>query len=203
MLAASHKPAFLNKAVLTLCAMIVAGLATTSIASSVTPEAIKAAYIYNFMRFTFWPPGAESEKSETINMLFVGETPIAAIIREAATDAEVHLGRPLSVDTVDQLSIDQELLPYRLIYFTSFGQSDRNILAQAPQRHPILTMSAVPGFARHGGMVEFQKTEAGNMGWIINLPLIKHHQLMLSAQILRNAIEVYDQISPTGIPHDE
>jgi len=147
----------MRRSLVLLCGCLLAGLLHL-IAGSVAIYAgeslkagihdMKAAYIFNFIRFTDWP---DSETEQGINLKVVDANQVGSVL-QAITGEPVAKRIALHVDTC---SNDTCLRQASAIFIGKSSDDYRRLLAMFDRR-PVLTISDVPGFARHGGMIEMR-----------------------------------------------
>ena len=142
---------------------------------------IKAAYIFNFIRFTDWP--TLRDKSD-------GSLRLNVLNDQKLYDTLYLLAQEKSGEEIGlqvQSCLDSECLQQSSIIF--IGQADGidyKQLLKSLEDKPVLTISDIPGFARNGGMIEI--TQNGNrMVFTVNLDTVKKSDLYVSAQLLQLA----------------
>ncbi|MDK9726353.1 MAG: YfiR family protein [Sterolibacteriaceae bacterium MAG5] len=146
---------------------------------TVTPQAVRAALVYNFIKLTGWP--APTGPARLRLCVATGDPAQMAAI-EALGDRLVR-GMPLApVRFVQQLDC-------RVIYVDSprLWQDvvDRQASGQA------LTIGSYPGFVRDGGMIEISQLD-GQTRFDINLLEARRAGLHLQPQLLRLARRIVE-----------
>lgn len=152
-----------------------------------TEYQVKAAYLANFAKFVEWPPGALSD-DQPIPVCIVGQDPFGPV-----------LDATLSGESVDRhslvarrISAIRDADECRILFISSSEFVTDSIIASviaSVERMPILTVSDVPGFLKHGGMVEFV-FDANRVRFEINLSAARAAGLNLSSELLRVATAV-------------
>lgn len=159
-----------------------------------TPEGaeeyeVKAAFLYNFSRFTEWP---DSEKikncTTTIHITVLGQDPFeGALEKMARTLKEKDVS--IEVRQVEEPA-DLELEGHRHIVFIAapldtLEDMEEGVLQKLSDCHA-LTVSDEKGFATRGGMIEFFR-EHGKIRFAINTRAVEKAELKLHSQLLKLA----------------
>ncbi|MEO8678408.1 MAG: YfiR family protein [Vicinamibacterales bacterium] len=160
-------------AALVLAPGIAAGSADTA-AQDVAD--VKAAFVYNFAKFTEWPalpPGAP------IAVCVAGSNQIASTLRETIRGRNID-GHALVV------SIPQDSTTWRgchLLFITEAEAGRAAAGLAALKRLPVLTVSDSKGFATSGGIIELY-LEDGKMRFAINAEAAGVAGLRISSRLL-------------------
>ncbi|MDD4882548.1 MAG: YfiR family protein [Gallionellaceae bacterium] len=151
---------------------------------------LKAAFIYNFAKFTLWPEDAMGEAGTPFSLCIAGEDDLAdALARLSGNQVK---GRPLSI-----LAVREARLPGRcqMLYVAASQQRGYPDLLRSLHGRPILTVSELPRFASSGGVIELYR-EHERVRFIINLGIARGAGLEISPSLLRLAAEVYQGQDP-------
>ncbi|MCA1584578.1 MAG: YfiR family protein [Acidobacteria bacterium] len=152
--------------------------ATTSLGQDVTEVALKAAFIYNFAKFTEWPqevlPSAASLTACVIGDAAVGDA------LQRAIKGRMVAGHGMSVSRV---TADGSLQSCHLLYLSGLPATQAAQIATGLRGSSVLTISDIDEFARLGGIAEFF-VENGKMRFSINLESAKRSRLQLSSKLL-------------------
>jgi hypothetical protein len=146
---------------------------------------VKAAFLYHFAQLVVWPeaPNAASESSPVV-LAVVGRDPFGDRL-EATIGQETVRGHPIRIDRAARAS-DLTASPQILFVGASdLVEADRTLAAMHDA--PVLTVSALKGFAQHGGMVEFRVTPDARVAFDINLRAVERAGLKMSSQLLKIA----------------
>lgn len=145
-------------------------------------QSVRAAMVFNFLKFIELPPDSPAR---------TGNLRVCVAVRDARqADALATLagrkagGRELSVVDFAGQSGDCQVL-----YVDS--RSRWNALADHPALRQALTISAYPGFARDGGMIEITPHNEG-LRFEINLAEGRRAGFRFSPQLLRLAHRVHE-----------
>ncbi len=156
----------------------------------VTEPSLKAAFVYNFAKFTEWPPEALPPAAPFVACV-LGDGPVGdALTRTVA-------GRQLWGRTIDVLrvAIDGPLRTCHLLYVSNVTPAQLTAILAALRGAPVLTISDADHFARLGGIAHIF-VENGKMRFQLNLELARRSRLQLSSRLLALAALVID--GPAG-----
>lgn len=150
-------------------------------------QAIKAAYLYNFAKFTHW-----SDLSETapLHIQIIGTHPFGFSLEPLTSKFVAR--HPVVIDILAECNPEQSLH----ILFISRSQAAelRSILNSVADKK-VLTVSDIPDFIERGGMIGL--IEKGNhIRFRINLDAAHSVGLVLSSQMLRLADSVINSSGP-------
>jgi uncharacterized protein DUF4154 len=145
---------------------------------------VKAAFLYHFAQLVTWPDEGPGAEARPMVPAIIGRDPFGDRL-EATIGRQTVRGRPLHIErarTVEELAAAPDLL---FVGTASLPEAER-LLRELPAR-PILTVGAVKGFARRGGMVEFRVTADARVAFDINLQAVERAGLRMSSQLLKIA----------------
>jgi hypothetical protein len=146
---------------------------------------VKAAYLYNFTKFVKWPTDAPSVAAPRFSICVLGRDPFGPVL-DSAIMGEVVDGKSV---IARRIAGPMEAEECGIVFISSMeaGRLDA-ILAQIG-KHSVLTVSDIPQFAQHGGMVQFV-VEANKVRFEVNLPAAENNGLVLSSDLLKVAVRV-------------
>jgi YfiR/HmsC-like len=139
---------------------------------------VKAAFVFNFIKFVEWPPSAFRSPEDPIVLSVLGNDPTVASL--ASLDGKKASGRRLVVRKVPVLSALEQC------HVLFVGASEKEALAPvlgAAQRWPILTVADFEGFAGRGGTIGFIRQD-NRVGFEINEESAKKAGLKVNAKLL-------------------
>jgi hypothetical protein len=148
-------------------------------AASQDVAAVKAAFLYNFAKFTEWPalpPGT------TIILCIVGDEPIADALVATVRNQNI------SGHALDVLR-PQDIATWRKCHLLFIGDAEVQRSAAGLgglKGTPVLTVSDGKGFVNAGGMIELY-VEGGRMRFAIKLEAAEAAGLRLSSRLLELA----------------
>lgn len=149
---------------------------------TLTEYQVRAAYLYNFVKFVKWPGSAfESDSQPIIIGLFSGnqvEEELQKIIRNRTIDS-----RSIAIRTLEN---PQDAAVCHVVYFGDIERRHQIATINLIRKKPILTISDAGYFCRIGGMIQFN-IEDNKLGLAINRKAADAAQLEISAKLLRVA----------------
>jgi hypothetical protein len=145
--------------------------------------AVKAAFLYNFAKFTEWPASAKP-----LTMCIVGDIPIANELVETVRDKRLD-GRALEVKGIGS---DASMLGCDVLFIASSEARRAAAVLQSLRTLRILTVSDCPGFARAGGIIELV-VESERIHFAINTDAATRAGVRLSSRLLGLARIVRDE----------
>lgn len=169
--------------VMAMAALCATGIFATAADRKPTEYQVKAAYLANFAKFVEWPAGAISG-GNPIPICIVGEDPFGGAL-DAALSGESVNGHALVARRIGSM---RDVDGCRILFISSSEAVNEFAMASI-ERTPVLTVSDVPGFLKHGGMIEFV-LDANRVRFEINLAAARMAGLNLSSELLRVATSV-------------
>jgi hypothetical protein len=161
------------------------GVATVGAQSHTASDvAVKAAFLYNFVKFAEWPALASSAP---ISVCVVGDEAIAAALVETMRGKNIS-GHALEVWRPE----DSATWRTCSLLFVADVETRRFTGGLSGVRTlPVLTVSDGKGFSRAGGIIELY-VESGRMRFAINVDAAERSGLHLSSRLLGLAKVVRD-----------
>jgi len=151
---------------------------------------VKAAFLYNFARFTEWPGASFSSSKEPLTICVIGEDPFQTDLDEAVKG---------------KLAGEREILVRRLnsgaagtcqMAFVSTSERKRyRRLLDSLAGSGVLTVGDGAGFAQAGGVVNLV-LDGGTIRFEINLDAAERAHLKISSAVLGLAKIVHDSGNP-------
>ena len=159
-------------------AAILLGRTMASFAQDVTEPALKAAFIYNFAKFTEWPADLLPARAP-FTICVLGDAAVADAVERLSRDRTLS-GRPIKVFR----AADAGSLPGCQVLYLSKVPAARAAVALASARGvPVLTLSDNEGFMAAGGIAELY-FEHGQLRFDIDLEAVKRSHLQISSRLL-------------------
>jgi len=167
-----------------LTALICGGLLSPTAQAQEQEASIKAAFIFNFIKFTDWPLARlESSPVLQVCVLSVREplrTALDALNGKTALKREIRLRTLESIDAVN---------PCHVLVLGEVPVQRTAPLQRLAQAQSILTIGETVGFIDEGGMIGLLVLD-NKVRFEINLETVRNAGLNLSAQLLRLALRV-------------
>lgn len=170
---------------------VMAALATTAAIpgfDTTLEYKVKAAFLFNFARYTEWPDGSFEKADSPLVVAVLGEDPFGAIL-DATLDGKSLSGHPLQVRRHRHL---KDLKDCHVLFVgRSEARSVKQILARLAGKH-VFSVSDIPGFAVRGGTARF-RIQRGKVAFEINTDAAARERLSISSQLLKLATLVKDK----------
>jgi hypothetical protein len=159
------------------CAALAVTLALRA-APDGTPEyAVKAAYVFNFVRFVDWPP---AEPVRPLAICVAGKSPITGFLEEAVRGKSVH-GAPVVVYRVSERSESWEVCS--AVFVPAMDRARTRGVLERVRGLNVLTIGESSEFADGGGMltlaVDGQRTR-----FSVNLDAVAGTRLTISSKLV-------------------
>ncbi len=146
-------------------------------AQDVTEPALKAAFIYNFVRFTEWPE--PRPPSDPFLICVVGDVAVADALEQVVKGRDFEGHRIV----VSRLAVSGSPANCRVLYLSGLTTTQGAQLLGRLQGPAVLTISDMARFTEAGGMAEFF-FERGQLRFNIGLPAVKRSRLQMSSRLL-------------------
>ncbi len=138
---------------------------------------VKAAFIYNLLRFTQW---SKDVTKEDIGVCIAGKNPFGntlnRIENQKIGNKKILLYQSTSIQDLD-------LSKCNILFASKYEKKTPFEIIKQSQNLPILTVSDSKNFAQNGGIVEFI-TENGKLKFKINKKSLDKSKLKLESMIL-------------------
>jgi hypothetical protein len=166
------------------CAVIASVLVMRDVASAqnVTEPALKAAFIYNFAKFTEWPADSMSGQ-EPFVLCVVGDAAVGDALKRAV-NARVLAGHAMSVSSLVQGSPPGKC---QVLYISGVTAAQAAQLVTGERDLPVLTISDLEGFIGLGGIARFF-FENGQLRFSVHLESAERAHLRISSRLLTLAV---------------
>jgi hypothetical protein len=143
---------------------------------------VKAAFIYNFTKFTDWPPGAFSSPRAPIVIGILGEDPFGQTMDDLVRGETVR-ERPL---VVKRLRAGNDLRSCHILFISQSEKERLPAVLSQLKGSPILSVADLAGFAEQGGMVNLLLANK-TVKIEINQAAAEQAGLQISAKLLKLA----------------
>lgn len=149
-------PAVARRGTAALLALILALSPVT--AGAQQAEAVRAAFVLNFLKFAEWPAGAKADSSALV-IAALGDDAQAAALRTGLDGKEIQ-GRRVSVRVFsDADQWRREGQACQALYITPAATAAWQGLRDEVSALPVLTISEVPGFCEQGGILNLYEED--------------------------------------------
>jgi len=141
---------------------------------------VKAAFIYSFGRYVEWPQDAFEGKSGPFVLGVCGEDPFGQAMDRIA-QAKTIQGRKI---TIQRMVAIEDLQNSHILFIShTLPLTEQIAIIDRMRGKPTLLVGETPGFAEHGGGVNFF-LEGGTVRFEINVDAIRQKKLVLDAKLL-------------------
>ena len=164
-----------------LTARVIAILLLTPMAAAaqdVTEPALKAAFIYNFAKFTEWPADAVGTGAPLV-LCVLGDAAIGEAL-ERVVKGRTLAGHSISVSKAPP---GRPLEACHIAYVSGVTASQAAEVVAGVRDAPVLTISDVEGFTKLGGIAQFF-FEHGQLRFDVKLASAKRARLQISSKLL-------------------
>lgn len=141
-----------------------------------TEYQVKAAFIYNFLKFIRWPEGYFDEK-KVFTICVYGKDPFEGAIDEIG--GKVVFGKTISIKRIER---NGKTTGCNLVFISS-SETKRVEKILTEIKGPVLTISDIEGFVENGGIIEFVM-EGKNVRFKINRDVALRKGLWISSRLL-------------------
>ena len=170
---------------------------------------IKAAFIYNFIKFVTWPDEKDVSKKldeikdskQSVQIAVVGEHPFLEAL-ESLSSKKVN-GRAIKIIQISGLSKvkttrelkeweklnEKKIKSAHILYVCESEKKELDKIIEICQSASVLTVSDIPDFIEKGGLFGFV-TEDKKVKFEVNLIATNNEDLKISSQLLRLARRV-------------
>lgn len=156
---------------------------------------IKAAFIYNFIRFTKWPDEAESSAAgKPVVIGVLGDNPFGESGFQAVENEIVpSKNRKLVVKQLGRYVDGMDVRRFDLLFISASEKGNFDKIINSIGDAHVMTVSDTGDFIEHGGMINLVIKDR-NIRWELNAAAVKKSALQVNSQLYRSAIRVADAI---------
>jgi hypothetical protein len=153
--------------------------------ASATEYQVKAAYLYNFGRFVAWPDKGETAKNQPFEICVLGEDPFGAALDTTVAGATIG-GKGV---VTKRITSPGEIDDCRVLFVSASEGGRLTEVLNALAKASVLTVSDIPQFSQHGGMIQFV-LDGRRVRFEVNLTNAQGAGLNLSSELLKVAMRV-------------
>lgn len=148
---------------------------------------LKAAFIYNFAKFTQWPENTFNGETTPLRLCTTGDDKLIETLKRIG-DRKIK-GRSVRVRSLQNAQTPERC---HVLYIARSKSVYLTDIIDILRYKPVLSISELPGFSRLGGVIElFSKNDRTR--FIINLTNARKARLELSSHLLRLAVVVNNE----------
>ncbi|HEY1464170.1 MAG TPA: YfiR family protein [Terriglobales bacterium] len=153
--------------------------------SKVSDYDVKAAYLFNFGRFVEWPADAATDKRSAFTFCILGPDPFGPNL-DRLLAGETISGKSLAVK---RISNAQDSAGCQILFMSKEEEGRLSKIMETLNKESVLTVSDIPEFSKHGGMIQFV-VEENRVRFEVNLDATQRAGLTLSSDLLKVATAV-------------
>lgn len=168
--------AFLT-AIRILIVLLTAACLTAGESNVIDEYRVKAAFLYNFVKFVEWPADAFTSPSDPIRICVLGN-PFGSRLDETVNGKQVDQRR---LQTREIFNI-ADASGCHILFVAGGKKHVADILASIKEK-PILTVGEGPGFGADGGVIAF-RVERDRIRFEINIRAADRARLRISSKLL-------------------
>jgi hypothetical protein len=156
------------------------------LAQDVTEPSLKAAFLFNFVKFTDWPAEALSPELPLL-LCVLGDETVRTELEQAVKGSKIGV----HAINVIPVSFDGPLRSCHLLYVTGLDRRRSQELVEKVRDAPVFTASDLDRFAELGGILQLF-VEGGKMRFAINPASVLRARLRISSKVMALAKVVKD-----------
>ncbi len=170
-------------------AVLLSLFAISSLAQQVHPteSQVKAAYLYNFGRFVEWKSD-RGPNGDSFELCVLGQDPFGPILDATVGGESINL-RKITVKRISKLP---EAAGCNVLYISTSEAGRLGPIIEAAHHSGTLTVSDIPHFVDHGGIIGFVKQQ-DRIRFEVNRSAAEDSHLTLSSELLKVAFKVVNK----------
>ena len=134
-----------------LCVVLIVACPVLHARGQTLEYKVKAAYLYHFIKFTFWPEHSFANEHAPLLVCILGDDPFGRTL--VPLENRVINGHRPKLLYFDKP--DARLDDCNLVFITENDPAKNTAILHAVSRHGVLTVSEAEHFADNGGMIGF------------------------------------------------
>ena len=140
---------------------------------------IKAAFLYNFAKFTVWPAAAFADAKAPLRLCVLGEDPFHGAL--AVLEGRTARNRPI---VAGRLSSRDPLGQCHLLFVSASEHGRLGTILESLRGMPVLVVGDTPHFARSGGTIRLEIV-GNKVRFEINVRAAQHAKLKIDSRLLK------------------
>jgi hypothetical protein len=177
--------------VLLFVLLIMAAVTGGAAAKEASEYQIKAAYLYNFLKFVQWPEGPEPVDMSQLSIGILGEDPFENSFEAVEGKLINSKNKQLIIKRYGPYAEGADYRGCDLLFICSSEQSHYQAVLKRIDGDHVLTVSDGKDFLESGGMINLIMVDE-KIRWEINREPMKKADLKVSSQLLRAAVRVLE-----------
>ena len=174
-----------GRRLLTWCVLtVLAGLLALPAPAAPTEFQVKAAFLFNFVKFTQWPAATFTNAAAPLVIAVAGEDPFGGILDELVR-GELVGGHPL---LVKHLQPGDDPAACHVLFLSRSVAERLPALLEALKHKPVLTVSDIGQFCQRGGMVNLALSSERTVRPEINPDCARAAGVEISSRLLNLSV---------------
>ena len=178
---------------ITLAGSILMAPARVDAQESPSEYQVKAAYLFNFLKFVEWPDDAFANSLSPIVIGVVGDDPFGGALPQVVTGKTVQ-GREL---TIHKYHTGEDMRGAHILFISSSEKKSLLTILSSLHGSTVLTVADLEGFIDEGGMIQFVN-ENDRVRFAINVEATSRARLKMSSKLLSLAKVVGGTVKETA-----
>lgn len=170
-----------------VCMAILSDSSFASGTNDGTEYKLKAAYLYQFTKFTQWPDRRFTNRDSPIQICILGTNPFGKSLDSFSSRASQ--GRTLSIKYLPSL---HNVLSCHVVFISRSETKRLTQILRRIENAPILSVSDINNFAQRGGIIGFVPKQR-KVGLEINVGASRTSGIKISSKLLEVATLVQDK----------
>jgi len=165
----------------------VPGVTAAAIDELALEHQVKAAFLFNFARYTRWPEGTFADERAPFVFGVLGDSPLSEALQELLAGKTVHERRV----EVRRCPSPDEAAGCQVLFVARDQAARLDALGEALREHPVFSVSDLSRMTGAGGVARFL-IEDDKVKFEINVDAAARARLEISSQVLKLARLVRD-----------
>jgi hypothetical protein len=140
---------------------------------------VKAAFLYNFVKFVEWPPQTFKNATDRIAICILGQDPFGGALDDAVK-GKTFEGRTFVVPRISDV---REASGCQILFVSASETKRARAVLVELKASGILTVGETEGFTTEGGVINF-KLEEGRVRLRVNVEAAERAKLRISSKLL-------------------
>ncbi len=156
-----------------------AAAATSAGETSVLEYKVKAAYLYNFVKYVDWPPVSFAETNTPIIIGLYGEDKFGDALQKAVEGKTISERRII----IQPIGKDDDAGKCHILFISVSDKKRLGEFLNKIKALPVLTVGETDQFLEQGGVIKFVKKE-GKIRLEVNLDAARQAKLQINSRLL-------------------
>lgn len=163
-----------------------------------TADQVKAACIFNFLKFVEWPASSFSSTNAPLSIGVIANAGFAGLLTRMLEGKSIS-GHPLMVIPFPSATdYKQDKRCVHALYITGTANDELSRILPMDVSRPVLSIAESPGFCNKGGVIGL-KVENNRLKFEINVSAAERAGLKISSKLLKLATQVISMARPSPL----